>query len=156
MRSRWQYQTDGVLTLFTDDFIINKYRGKSGPLFNFDVHDDVRMIADASVEKDEVRSACRWTFPILAWQFTEAVFDICSRTLAKSSSGLGTIATSVGLGDHFAVTTANLVRRVNPSAYRHFSGFAMGGFQPCSRANKVYDSRRLDFAMPPVACLSAA
>ncbi|KAM0792950.1 hypothetical protein ACM66B_002708 [Microbotryomycetes sp. NB124-2] len=35
------------------DFIINKYRGKSGPLFNFDVHDDVRLIADASVEKDE-------------------------------------------------------------------------------------------------------
>ncbi|OCF38981.1 protein FAM50 [Kwoniella heveanensis CBS 569] len=35
------------------DFIINKARGKSGPLFNFDVHDDVRMIADATVEKDE-------------------------------------------------------------------------------------------------------
>ena len=37
------------------DFIINKARGKSGPLFNFDVHDDVRMMQDASVEKDEVR-----------------------------------------------------------------------------------------------------
>jgi hypothetical protein len=36
------------------DFIINKARGKSGPLFNFDVHDDVRMVNDASVEKDEV------------------------------------------------------------------------------------------------------
>ena len=36
------------------DFIINKARGKSGPLFNFDVHDDVRMVQDASVEKDEV------------------------------------------------------------------------------------------------------
>jgi len=35
------------------DFIINKARGKSGPLFNFDVHDDVRMVADATVEKDE-------------------------------------------------------------------------------------------------------
>lgn len=35
------------------DFIINKARGKSGPLFNFDVHDDVRMLADATVEKDE-------------------------------------------------------------------------------------------------------
>ncbi|KAG8895162.1 hypothetical protein FRC00_007854 [Tulasnella sp. 408] len=35
------------------DFIVNKARGKSGPLFNFDVHDDVRMLADASVEKDE-------------------------------------------------------------------------------------------------------
>jgi hypothetical protein len=36
------------------DFIVNKARGKSGPLFNFDVHDDVRMLADATVEKDEV------------------------------------------------------------------------------------------------------
>ncbi|ORX37743.1 XAP5, circadian clock regulator-domain-containing protein [Kockovaella imperatae] len=35
------------------DFIINKARGKSGPLFNFDVHDDIRMVADATVEKDE-------------------------------------------------------------------------------------------------------
>jgi len=35
------------------DFIINKARGKSGPLFNFDVHDDVRLLADATVEKDE-------------------------------------------------------------------------------------------------------
>ncbi|CED84813.1 Uncharacterized conserved protein XAP-5 [Phaffia rhodozyma] len=35
------------------DFIVNKARGKSGPLFNFDVHDDVRLIHDATVEKDE-------------------------------------------------------------------------------------------------------
>ena len=35
------------------DFIVNKARGKSGPLFNFDVHDDVRMLADATKEKDE-------------------------------------------------------------------------------------------------------
>mmetsp|Transcript_25225 Transcript_25225/g.42264 ORF Transcript_25225/g.42264 Transcript_25225/m.42264 type:complete len:337 (+) Transcript_25225:163-1173(+) len=33
--------------------IVNKARGKSGPLFNFDVHEDVRMVNDASVEKDE-------------------------------------------------------------------------------------------------------
>ena len=32
---------------------MNKARGKSGPLFNFDVHDDVRLLADANVEKDE-------------------------------------------------------------------------------------------------------
>ena len=32
---------------------MNKARGKSGPLFNFDVHDDVRLLADASIEKDE-------------------------------------------------------------------------------------------------------
>ncbi|KAJ1654968.1 hypothetical protein IWQ61_005195 [Dispira simplex] len=35
------------------DFIINKTRGKSGPLFSFDVHDDIRLQHDASVEKDE-------------------------------------------------------------------------------------------------------
>lgn len=35
------------------DFIQTKARGKSGPLFNFDVHDDVRLVADNSVEKDE-------------------------------------------------------------------------------------------------------
>ncbi|XP_074123127.1 protein FAM50A [Sminthopsis crassicaudata] len=35
------------------DFIITKARGKSGPLFNFDVHDDVRLLSDATVEKDE-------------------------------------------------------------------------------------------------------
>jgi len=32
---------------------MSKARGKSGPLFNFDVHDDVRLLADATVEKDE-------------------------------------------------------------------------------------------------------
>ena len=38
------------------DFIINKARGKSGPLFSFDVHEDVRLVTDANVEKDEVCS----------------------------------------------------------------------------------------------------
>ncbi|XP_068919879.1 protein FAM50A isoform X4 [Petaurus breviceps papuanus] len=35
------------------DFIVTKARGKSGPLFNFDVHDDVRLLSDATVKKDE-------------------------------------------------------------------------------------------------------
>ena len=35
------------------DLIITKARGKSGPLFHFDVHDDVRLVGDATVEKDE-------------------------------------------------------------------------------------------------------
>lgn len=35
------------------DLIISKARGKSGPLFHFDVHEDVRTIADATIEKDE-------------------------------------------------------------------------------------------------------
>eukprot|EP01038_Epipyxis_sp_PR26KG_P006976 gene6976-9536_t len=35
------------------DLIITKARGKSGPLFHFDVHDDIRLINDATIEKDE-------------------------------------------------------------------------------------------------------
>jgi protein FAM50 len=35
------------------DFIVTKARGKSGPLFNFDVHEDVRLIGDITVERDE-------------------------------------------------------------------------------------------------------
>nr|XP_002131770.2 protein FAM50A [Ciona intestinalis] len=35
------------------DFIMTKARGKSGSLFQFDVHDDVRLVGDATVEKDE-------------------------------------------------------------------------------------------------------
>ena len=35
------------------NFIVTKARGKSGPLFSFDVHEDVRLLADVSVEKDE-------------------------------------------------------------------------------------------------------
>jgi protein FAM50 len=35
------------------DLIVTKARGKSGPLFHFDVHEDVRIITDVNVEKDE-------------------------------------------------------------------------------------------------------
>ena len=35
------------------DFIVTKARGKSGPLFAFDVYDDVRIRMDASKEKEE-------------------------------------------------------------------------------------------------------
>ena len=38
------------------DFIKNKVRGKSGPLFCFDVHDDVRLKGDHRIARDEVRS----------------------------------------------------------------------------------------------------
>ena len=37
------------------DLIKNKARGKTGPLFRFDVPDDIRIYADVRVEKDEVR-----------------------------------------------------------------------------------------------------
>ena len=35
------------------DFIVSRARGKSGPLFNFDVKEDVRLAYDATVEKEE-------------------------------------------------------------------------------------------------------
>lgn len=35
------------------DLIAMKARGKSGPLFHFDVHDDVRLVNDSRIEKDE-------------------------------------------------------------------------------------------------------
>ncbi|KAL7747027.1 hypothetical protein RI367_007640 [Sorochytrium milnesiophthora] len=35
------------------DFIINRVRGKSGPIFEFDVKDDVRLLHDASSETTE-------------------------------------------------------------------------------------------------------
>jgi len=35
------------------DFIVSRARGKSGPLFNFDVREDVRLAYDASVETEE-------------------------------------------------------------------------------------------------------
>ena len=56
--------TDGLMYIKEDlilphtatfyDFIVNKARGKSGPLFHFDVHEDVRIMGGgAGVEKDE-------------------------------------------------------------------------------------------------------
>jgi len=64
------------------DLIVTKARGKSGPLFNFDVHDDVRMGAiDSRIEKDESHPGKvverRWydrnkhIFPASRWE----VFD---------------------------------------------------------------------------------
>lgn len=35
------------------DLIVTQARGKSGPLFHFDVHDDIRLVNDARIEKDE-------------------------------------------------------------------------------------------------------
>lgn len=69
------------------DLIVNKARGKSGPLFCFDVHDDVRMVSDARVEKDETHAGKvvekRWyehnkhKFPASRWEVYDPtkVFD---------------------------------------------------------------------------------
>ena len=34
-------------------FIVSKARGKSGPLFDFGVRDDVRLVGDASIERED-------------------------------------------------------------------------------------------------------
>jgi hypothetical protein len=66
------------------DFIINKARGKSGPLFNFDVHDDIRLLADATKEKDESHAGkvverswyqrFKHIFPASRWEVSKASF----------------------------------------------------------------------------------
>lgn len=62
------------------DFIVTKARGKSGPLFNFDVHDDVRVLHDATKEKEDahagkVRSNC---------QFRRAAKGVPSRVTSQA------------------------------------------------------------------------
>ena len=47
------------------DFIITKARGKSGPLFNFDAYEDIRITQDASVSKDEVNTFYRFSYILL-------------------------------------------------------------------------------------------
>lgn len=42
-----------MILTFIFSFYFLKARGKSGPLFTFDVHDDVRMMSDASTETEE-------------------------------------------------------------------------------------------------------
>jgi protein FAM50 len=39
------------------DFIVSKARGKSGPLFNFEVVEDVRLVSDAKKEKEDAHAA---------------------------------------------------------------------------------------------------
>jgi protein FAM50 len=60
------------------DLIVNKARGKSGPLFQFDVHDDIRLSGNAQIEKDETHAGKvvekRWyehnkeKFPASRWE----------------------------------------------------------------------------------------
>ncbi|RIA84216.1 FAM50A protein [Glomus cerebriforme] len=69
------------------DFIINKARGKSGPLFSFDVHDDVRLTHDATVEKDESHAGKvverNWyeknkhIFPASRWEVYDPEKNVC-------------------------------------------------------------------------------
>ncbi|KAG8217860.1 XAP5, circadian clock regulator-domain-containing protein [Butyriboletus roseoflavus] len=74
------------------DFIVNKARGKSGPLFNFDVHDDVRLLADATKEKDESHAGKvverswyqrnKHIFPASRWEIYDPEKDYGKYTIA--------------------------------------------------------------------------
>ncbi|KAA8494456.1 Protein FAM50-like [Porphyridium purpureum] len=67
------------------DFIVSNARGKSGPLFDFSVQDDVRWLADASKEKQDVHAAKvverRWyernkhIFPASRWTVYDPLVD---------------------------------------------------------------------------------
>ncbi|CAG8534865.1 25110_t:CDS:10 [Cetraspora pellucida] len=77
------------------DFIINKARGKSGPLFSFDVHDDVRLTHDATVEKDESHAGKvverNWyeknkhIFPASRWEVYDPEKNTSKRCLNSSA-----------------------------------------------------------------------
>lgn len=45
----------GIVVQFLQDLVWS-VSSPSGPLFSFDVHDDIRLVNDATVEKDEVRT----------------------------------------------------------------------------------------------------
>ncbi|KAK4052192.1 hypothetical protein OIV83_002487 [Microbotryomycetes sp. JL201] len=90
------------------DFIINKYRGKSGPLFNFDVHDDVRLIADASVEKDEASTRA----------FVRATFDIDSCPSLGSQSHAGKVVERAWYNRNKHIFPASRWEVFNPAVVR--------------------------------------
>jgi protein FAM50 len=78
------------------DFIVSKARGKSGPLFNFDVVEDVRLVSDANKEKQDAHAAKvverRWyernrhIFPASRW----TTFDPKKKVRSASAFTLGT------------------------------------------------------------------
>lgn len=86
------------------ELIETKARGKSGPLFYWDVHDDVRLTADASVEKEESHAAKvverRWydsnkhAFPMNRWEiFDPAKNDQYAKYTIKDTSKTAPAAT---------------------------------------------------------------
>jgi protein FAM50 len=84
------------------DLIVNKARGKSGPLFQFDVHEDVRLTGNAQIEKDETHAGKvvekRWyehnkeKFPASRWE----VYDASKKFDSYSIHG----GENFGLGVH--------------------------------------------------------
>eukprot|EP00736_Rhodelphis_marinus_P009426 Rmarinus@m.22087 len=76
------------------DLIVMKARGKSGPLFDFGVHDDVRVLSDVRKEKQEAHAGKvverRWyerhkhIFPASRWEVFEPGKDYGDYTIHDS------------------------------------------------------------------------
>ena len=82
------------------DLIVTKARGKSGPLFQFDVHDDIRVGAiDSRVEKDESHPGKvverRWyernkhIFPASRWEIFDPAKDYGRYTIGGGEVNKG-------------------------------------------------------------------
>lgn len=81
------------------DFIVTNARGKSGPLFDFNVHEDVRIHSDATQEKNESHAGkvCRrgWyerhkhIFPVCRWELydPDKVWDAYTISDRNASKG---------------------------------------------------------------------
>ncbi|CAI2170757.1 6776_t:CDS:2 [Funneliformis geosporum] len=76
------------------DFIINKARGKSGPLFSFDVHDDVRLTHDATSHAGKVVER-NWyeknkhIFPASRWEVYDPEKNYGKYTIKDTNKKLG-------------------------------------------------------------------
>ena len=68
-------------------------RGKSGPLFHFDVHDDVRLSTDATVERDESHPG-----------------KVCARARLRAAGGRGRVGAGVGRGGGVSAHLSIFVR----------------------------------------------
>jgi protein FAM50 len=98
------------------DFIVSKARGKSGPLFNFEVVEDVRLVSDAKKEKEDAHAAKvverRWyernrhIFPASRWVTFDPKKKVCMMTsclfrysvqLSHRSSQKFSLTASLGL-----------------------------------------------------------
>ncbi|KAG5526768.1 hypothetical protein RHGRI_032882 [Rhododendron griersonianum] len=94
------------------ELIVNKARGKSGPLFHFDVHEDVRTIADATIEKDESHAGKvverHWyeknkhIFPASRWEVLvdfALMFDLMGSCFARSQEVADVAEAAIEAGD---------------------------------------------------------
>ena len=78
------------------EFIVTKARGKSGPLFAFDVFEDIRMEGDAKVETDESHAGKvimrswyeqnKHIFPASRWEMYDPQRDYGKYTVADNAN----------------------------------------------------------------------